>query len=181
MSKRKTYIINLDCEEFKKIKKDKKNIISCLNNNEFEDIKLNDKTIGKIYIADTIKPGVKEAIESLKKMGIKTKMYTGDSKNIALKIGEELNVDEVKYEMLPNDKYQELEKVISKSEGKVAFVGDGINDSPVLARADVGISMGGVGSSSAIEASDIVIMTDEIGKIGEAIAEKYFNAVSTVV
>lgn len=141
-------------------------------------VKLNDKTIGKIYLADTIKPGAKEAIESLKKMGIKTKMYTGDSKNIALKIGEELNLDEVKYEMLPNNKYQELEKVISNSEGKVAFVGDGINDSPVLARADVGISMGGVGSSSAIEASDIVIMTDEIGKIGEAISiSKYTNKI----
>lgn len=141
-------------------------------------VKINDKTIGKIYFTDTIKQGAKEAIENLKKMGIKTKMYTGDSKNIALKIGEKLKLDEVKYEMLPNDKYQELEKVISSSKGKVAFVGDGINDSPVLARADVGISMGGVGSSSAIEASDIVIMTDEIGKIVEAISiSKYTNKI----
>lgn len=141
-------------------------------------VKLNDKLFGKIYLADTIKPGAKETIVDLKKMGIKTKMYTGDSKNIALKIGEELKLDEVKYEMLPNDKYQEIEKVISSSKGKVAFVGDGINDSPVLARADVGISMGGVGSSSAIEASDIVIMTDEIGKIGEAISiSKYTNKI----
>ena len=141
-------------------------------------VKLNDELIGKIYLADTVKPRAKEAIEKLKKMGIKTKMYTGDSKNIALKIGEELNLDEVKYEMLPNDKYKELEKVINSCESKVAFVGDGINDSPVLARADVGISMGGVGSSSAIEASDIVIMTDEIGKIGEAISiSKYTNKI----
>ena len=141
-------------------------------------VKLNDETIGKIYLADTIKPGAKEAIESLKKIGIKTKMFTGDSKNIALKVGEELKLDEVKYEMLPNDKYQELEKVINNSKCKVAFVGDGINDSPVLARADVGISMGGVGASSAIEASDVVIMTDETGKIREAIEiSKYTNKI----
>lgn len=141
-------------------------------------IKLNDKLIGKIYLTDTIKSGAKEAIKDIKKLGITTKMYTGDSKNIAVKIGKELNLDEIKYEMLPNDKYQELEKSINNSKGKVAFVGDGINDSPVLARADVGISMGGVGSSSAIEASDVVIMTDEIEKIGEAIKiSKYTNKI----
>lgn len=139
-------------------------------------VKLNDEDIGKIHLEDTIKSGAKETIEALKKMGIKTKMFTGDNKNIALKIGKELGLDEIKYEMLPNDKYQELENVINNSQYKVAFVGDGINDSPVLARADVGISMGGVGSSSAIEASDIVIMTDEIGKIKEAInISKYTN------
>ena len=141
-------------------------------------VKLNDNIIGKIYLSDTAKPGAKEAIESLKKMGIKTRMFTGDSKNIALKVGEELGLDEIKYEMLPNDKYQELENVINSSQYKVAFVGDGINDSPVLARADIGISMGGVGVASAIEASDIVIMTDEIGKIGEAIkVSKYTNKI----
>ncbi len=141
-------------------------------------IKLNDEAIGKIYLEDTIKPEAKDVIKSLKKMGIKTKMYTGDNKSIALKIGEELSLDEVKYEMLPNDKYQELEKIIYNSQKKIAFVGDGINDSPVLARADVGISMGGVGSSSAIEASDIVIMTDEITKIRDAISiSKYTNKI----
>lgn len=141
-------------------------------------IKLNENIIGKIYLEDTVKTGAKESVQYLKKIGIKTKMFTGDSRNIALKIGEKLNLDEVKYEMLPNDKYQELEKVIRKSQFKVAYVGDGINDSPVLARADVGISMGGVGASSAIEASDIVIMTDEIGKIVEAIKiSKYTNKI----
>lgn len=141
-------------------------------------VKLNDNVIGKIYLLDTIKSGAKEAINELKKMGIKTRMFTGDSKQIALKVGEELALDEIKYEMLPNDKYEELEKIINNNEVKTAFVGDGINDSPVLARADVGISMGGVGSSSAIEASDIVIMTDEIGKIGEAIKiSKYTNKI----
>lgn len=141
-------------------------------------VKLNDDIIGKIYLADTIKTGAKEVIQKLKKMGIKTKMFTGDSKNIALKVGEKLNLDEVKYEMLPNDKYEELENEINNSKYKVSFVGDGINDSPVLARADVGISMGGVGSNSAIEASDIVIMTDEIGKIVEAIKiSKYTNKI----
>lgn len=141
-------------------------------------VKLNNAIVGKIYLEDTIKTGAKEAVAILKKMGIKTKMFTGDSKSIALKIGEELALDEVKYEMLPNDKYQELEKIINKSQKKVAYVGDGINDSPTLARADVGISMGGIGTSAAIEASDIVIMTDEIGKIVEGIKiSKYTNKI----
>ena len=98
-------------------------------------------------------------------------MFTGDNTEIAEKIAKELGIKEVKSEMLPNEKYQELEKEIAKYEnnGKVAFVGDGINDSPVLARADVGISMGGVGSGSAIEASDIVVMTDSIDRIDCAI------------
>lgn len=140
-------------------------------------VKINDKTVGIIHLADTIKPGTKEAISDLKNMNIKTRMFTGDNKEVALKIGEELNIDEVKYEMLPDQKYKELEKLINTNY-KVAFVGDGINDSPVLALADVGISMGGVGSSSAIEASDIVIMTDDIRKIKEAInISKYTNKI----
>ena len=99
-------------------------------------------------------------------------MFTGDTKETALEIGKELGIKDVKYEMLPNEKYSELEKELEKykeEKGRVAFVGDGINDSPVLARADVGISMGGVGSGSAIEASDIVIMTDSIDRINYAI------------
>lgn len=98
-------------------------------------------------------------------------MFTGDNTEIAEKIAKELGIKEVKSEMLPNEKYQELEKEIAKYEnnGKVAFVGDGINDSPVLARADIGISMGGVGAGSSIEASDVVIMTDAIEKINDAI------------
>ena len=95
-------------------------------------------------------------------------MFTGDNKKIAEKIGKEIGIENIKSEMLPQDKYSELEKMIN-SKNKVAFVGDGINDSPVLARADVGISMGGVGSESAIEASDVVIMTDNVSKIIDAI------------
>ena len=98
-------------------------------------------------------------------------MFTGDSKQIAEDIAKKIGISEVKYEMLPQDKYSKLEEELenNKTNKKIAFVGDGINDSPVLARADIGISMGGVGSSSAIEASDVVIMTDELSKILEGI------------
>ena len=110
-------------------------------------------------------------MEKLHKLGINTKMFTGDKKEIAEKIAKEVGIKAVKSEMLPQDKYNELDTIIAKRDEyqKVAFVGDGINDSPVLARADVGISMGGIGSSSAIEASDVVIMTDELSKIVDAI------------
>lgn len=141
------------------------------------DIKINNERIGTIYLEDTLKKDTKEAIESLRKMNIKTSMFTGDNKNVALNIGEKLDLDEVKYEMLPDEKYKEMKKLINPGT-KIAFVGDGINDSPVLAISDVGISMGGVGSSSAIEASDIVIMTDEISKIKETILiSKYTNRI----
>ena len=96
-------------------------------------------------------------------------MYTGDEKEMALSIANKLGIDEVYYELLPYDKYKLLEDSLSKKEGIVAFVGDGINDAPSIARADIGISMGGVGSDSAIESSDIVIMNDELNKIIEAI------------
>ena len=140
-------------------------------------VKINDEIIGTIYLADTVKEGTKEAIEALQNMDIKTSMFTGDSRNVALKIAKELNMNEVKYEMLPDEKYKSMEQLINEKT-KVAFVGDGINDSPVLAISDVGISMGGVGSSSAIEASDIVIMTDEIKKIKETIEiSKYTNKI----
>ena len=138
-------------------------------------VKIDEKIAGKIILNDTIKEETIDTIKSLKKLGIITKMFTGDNGDIALKIGKEVGVDEVKAEMLPENKYYELEKIIeyykkmSNVKDKVAFVGDGINDSPVLALADIGISMGGVGSSSAIEASDIVIMTDDLRKIKEAI------------
>lgn len=141
------------------------------------DVKINDEIIGTIYLSDTLKEGTVEGVNSLNNLGIKTSMFTGDNKEVALNIASKLELDSVKYEMLPNDKYQEMEKLIN-SKTKVAFVGDGINDSPVLALADVGISMGGVGSSSAIEASDIVIMTDEISKIKETISiSKYTNKI----
>ena len=127
--------------------------------------------VGKIVLTDEIKPLTKETMEKLHKLGINTKMFTGDKKEIAEKIAKEVGIKAVKSEMLPQDKYNELDTIIAKRDEyqKIAFVGDGINDSPVLARADVGISMGGIGSSSAIEASDVVIMTDELSKIVDAI------------
>ena len=131
-------------------------------------VKIGEELAGAISLGDTIKEGTKQAIKKLKILGIKTSMFTGDNKNIAEKIAKEIGIENVKSEMLPQDKYNELEKMLSSNK-KVAFVGDGINDSPVLARADVGISMGGVGSESAIEASDVVIMTDNISKIIDAI------------
>ena len=131
-------------------------------------VKVDEVVIGAISLGDVVKEGVRESIHKLKNMGIKTSMFTGDSKNIAEKIGKEIGIKNIKSEMLPQDKYNELEKMLNKN-NKVAFIGDGINDSPVLARADIGISMGGVGSESAIEASDVVIMTDNISKILDAI------------
>ena len=134
-------------------------------------LKIEDEITGGIVLTDEIKSDAKETIKQLKELGIKTKMLTGDKKEVATRIAKEVNIDEVKSEMLPQDKYNELEKVLDNNitEKKVAYVGDGINDSPVLARADIGISMGGIGSNSAIETSDMVIMTDELKKIIEAI------------
>lgn len=134
-------------------------------------VKINDKLAGIIYLGDTVKEGVFETIKELKTLGIKTNMFTGDNKQIAEKTGKEIGIENIKSEMLPQDKYNAFEEIINKKDekSKVAFVGDGINDSPVLARADVGISMGGVGSESAIEASDVVIMTDNVSKILDAI------------
>ena len=134
-------------------------------------LNIDGNVVGKIVLTDEIKPSTKEIMEKLHKLGINTKMFTGDKKEIAEKIAKEVGIKAVKSEMLPQDKYNELDTIIAKRDEhqKVAFVGDGINDSPVLARADVGISMGGIGSSSAIEASDVVIMTDELSKIVDAI------------
>ena len=135
-------------------------------------LKINETVIGAINLADTIKEGTKDALDKLKDRDIKVRIFTGDNRRIANKIADELEVKNVEAEMLPADKYNALEKILKKyknTDGKVAFVGDGINDSPVLALADVGVSMGGVGANSAIEASDVVIMTDSIDKINEAI------------
>lgn len=126
------------------------------------------KHVASIFINDGIKNGVKETIEELKRQKIKTYMFTGDKKETALNIGEKLKIDEIKYEMLPTDKFKEFEKISNKNEITI-FVGDGINDAPVLKRADIGISMGGVGTDSAIEASDIVLMSDDLKKIPVAI------------
>ena len=131
-------------------------------------LNIDGKHIASVFINDGIKNDAKETIEELKKQKIKTFMFTGDKKETALNIGKKLNIDEIKYEMLPTDKFEEFEKVSSKNELTI-FVGDGINDAPVLKRADIGISMGGDGTDSAIEASDIVLMSDDLKKIPVAI------------
>lgn len=130
------------------------------------------KYAGYIVISDEIKEDAQKAIQDLKKLGIKsTIMLTGDSKKVGTKVGETLGLDKVYSELLPQDKVEKLELIDSQksSQGKVVFVGDGINDAPVLARADIGIAMGGLGSDAAIEAADVVIMTDEPSKIASAI------------
>lgn len=132
-------------------------------------LKINDEVVGNIVLKDQIKPDAKQAITLLKQMNIKIHMFTGDKKEVAIETAKEVGIPNVVYEMLPADKYNKLEEVIKDEPKKTVFVGDGINDSPVLARADIGISMGGIGSSSAIEASDIAIMTDELMKIVEGI------------
>lgn len=127
-------------------------------------LNIDGKHIASIDIDDGIKESAFSAIQNLKKNKIKTYMFTGDKKEVALEVGKRLGIDEIKYEMLPTNKYAEYEKVANKSEITV-FAGDGINDAPVLKRADIGISMGNVGSESAIEASDIVLMSGDINKI----------------
>lgn len=127
-------------------------------------LNINGKHVASISISDGIKENAKEAIEMLKDYGLKVYMFTGDKKEVANYIGKSLNIDEIKYEMLPTDKYDNYEYVSNKN-GVTIFVGDGVNDAPVLKRADIGISMGGVGVESAIEASDIVIMKDDLMKI----------------
>lgn len=120
---------------------------------------------GYIVIADEVKDDSKETIEKLKTLGIKTVMLTGDSKNTADKVQKKLGVDMAFAELLPEDKVNKLEKIIKTAGGSVIFVGDGINDAPVLTRADVGIAMGGLGSDAAIEAADAVIMDDSPSKL----------------
>ena len=131
-------------------------------------LNINGKHVASIAIDDGIKANTKNVIKYLKDNNIRTYMFTGDKKDIALDIGKKLEIDEIKYEMLPQDKFKYYEN-ISKVNDIAVFVGDGINDAPVLKRADIGISMGEVGSDVAIEASDIVIMGDDLAKITVAI------------
>ena len=129
--------------------------------------------IGYIVIEDEIKEESKEAIAQLKAIGIqKTVMLTGDRRQTGEAVGKALGLDQVACELLPGDKVNQVEALMKeKSEkGKLVFVGDGINDAPVLARADIGVAMGGLGSDAAIEAADVVLMDDKIGKISKAIA-----------
>lgn len=129
--------------------------------------------VGHILIADLLKPHAEEAIRALKAAGIrKTVMLTGDAKRVADKVAADLGIDEVYSELLPGDKVTMVEKLLSQKAGekeKLAFVGDGINDAPVLSRADIGIAMGAMGSDAAIEAADIVLMDDDPLKIAKAI------------
>lgn len=134
-------------------------------------VAVNNKYIGYIVIADEVKEDSAQAIKELKAANIKqTVMLTGDNKSVGSKVAKELGLDKVYAELLPADKVEKLEELFSQKskKGKLAFVGDGINDAPVLARADIGIAMGGLGSDAAIEAADIVIMTDEPSKIAIA-------------
>ena len=150
-----------------------------IGNNKMFDIKddgslniylsIDDKIVSSLTINDGIKEGVENTLNELSKKGIETYMFTGDSKENALSISEKLNIDKVYYELLPTKKYEKLEELLNYKD-VVAFIGDGINDAPSLKRADIGISMGSIGSSSAIEASDIVIMDDDISKINKAIS-----------
>ena len=135
-------------------------------------VAVDNKYIGYIVIADELKPDAKQAIKELKDADIKQLvMLTGDNQSVGTKVAKELGLDQVYSELLPADKVEKLEELITQKSqnGKLAFVGDGINDAPVLARADIGIAMGGLGSDAAIEAADVVIMTDEPSKIATAI------------
>ena len=133
---------------------------------------INGKYAGHIVISDIIKPHSKAAIAELKKAGVdKTVMLTGDAKKVANQVADSLGIDEVYSELLPADKVEKVEELLRVKLGKakLAFVGDGINDAPVLSRADIGIAMGAMGSDAAIEAADIVLMDDDPIKIAKAI------------
>ncbi|HAS38159.1 MAG TPA: heavy metal translocating P-type ATPase, partial [Ruminococcaceae bacterium] len=135
-------------------------------------VAIDNKFAGYILISDKIKDDSEKALKELKRMNIKkTVMLTGDRKEAASSVGEKLKLDEVFSELLPDGKVEKVEELmkVKSSKGKLAFVGDGINDAPVLVVSDVGIAMGGLGSDAAIEAADIVIMTDEPSKISKAI------------
>ena len=146
--------------------------IDCHSVGTIVHVAVDGKYAGHILICDMIKPHAKEAIQALRKSGIKkTIMLTGDSKRIADQVAADLGIDEVYSELLPGDKVSKVEELLAKKseKEKLAFVGDGINDAPVLSRADIGIAMGAMGSDAAIEAADIVLMDDDPLKIAKAI------------
>ena len=133
---------------------------------------VNGEYAGHIVISDIIKEHAKEAVAALRKAGIKkTVMLTGDTKRVAEQVAETLGIDKVYSELLPGDKVEKVEELLLENAGKdtLAFVGDGINDAPVLTRADIGIAMGAMGSDAAIEAADVVLMDDDPLKISKAI------------
>ena len=141
-------------------------------------VSVDKNVIGYLELEDILKEESARVVSKFKEQGIHVKMFTGDNENVAKRVASEVKIDDVYYNMLPQDKYSELEQIIGVKDknSKVAFVGDGINDSPVLALADIGISMGGVGSNSAIEASDVVIMTDNLEKILDAMNISSFTS-----
>ena len=127
--------------------------------------------LGYILIADEVKPDAKEAIAALKAQGVKkTVLLTGDAKDVGEAVAQELGLDEAYTQLLPGDKVERVEALLQETspKGKLAFVGDGINDAPVLSRADIGIAMGALGSDAAIEAADLVLMDDKPSKIAKA-------------
>jgi len=133
-------------------------------------VAVNGEYAGHVVISDALKTHAKEAVANMKSAGVENIfMLTGDSEKIAAKVAQELSIKNYRSELLPADKVTEFEKILSASSGKVAFVGDGINDAPVLSRADVGIAMGALGSDAAIEAADVVLMDDDPRKISKAI------------
>ena len=146
---------------------------SCHHTGTIIHVSINGEYAGHIVISDVEKPTSKEAVEKLKKSGVtKTVMLTGDAKEVAQKVASDLNIDVVYSELLPSDKVSKVEELIAQKKSdneKVTFVGDGINDAPVLTRADIGIAMGAMGSDAAIEAADVVLMDDDPLKISKAI------------
>ena len=149
--------------------------ISCIVKDEagtIVNVAIDGKYKGYILIADEIKETSKNAIKQLKKLGIKkTVMLTGDNKKVADSVGASVGVDNVYSELLPAGKVEKLEELLKEKspKGKLVFVGDGINDAPVLARADIGVAMGGIGSDAAIEVSDVVLMKDDVSSLSDAI------------
>ena len=171
-------VLNNDVENYKEVSGkgitytiDNKNIkigsskfCNIKDNDSYIYLNIDNKNIAKLELLDGLKKESKKTINNLKELGIEPIMYTGDSKDIAMSIGKSIGIDNIEYELLPEDKYKLLEKNLNNND-TVAFVGDGINDAPSLARSDIGISMGNIGSASAIEASDVVIITDNLEKI----------------
>lgn len=160
----------------KKIKIGNKNICDC-DKDAVLHLSIDNKHIASITINDGIKNNAYNAIKDLKSAGIETYMFTGDKKEVAENIGKKLGIDNIVSEMLPTDKYKNYEKIANEND-VIAFVGDGINDAPTLKRAEVGIAMGGLGTEAAIEAADIVLMSDDLSKIPTAIdIAKYTNRI----
>lgn len=146
--------------------------IACRSIGTIVHIAVNRNYCGHIVIADQLKPNAIKAIDAVRKAGVnKVVMLTGDRKSVALAVASQLGIDEVRYELMPSDKVSAVEKLLAQrtGSGKLAFVGDGINDAPVLSRADIGIAMGAMGSDAAIEAADIVLMDDDPLKIAKGI------------